>query len=192
MATFKDDFHVYLHLIALIGLMSRAINFKQALASQGGATLMLFAFARPVSTGMTDTGVAAMLGRLVTLASCGNMYLAVILIYVVVALATQFLDNRTIVTMLQTSIAEACVMIGMPTVPIITLLVNAGVANFMSPIGCSHNQFATVAGNYSFGDFLRAGWVLQLAHMGTCCLFIILWIQFAETAVDVSGLVLAQ
>ncbi|CAD7939707.1 unnamed protein product [Amoebophrya sp. A120] len=183
--TFKDDFNMYLWLVALIAIFIRAVTFKQALASQNGGTLMLFAFAGPVAAAMTLTGVSDLIADMILKMSGGSQAWAVALIYVMVALLTQFVDNRTLVTMLMLPVMAVGLEMRMPVIPLMTLLVNAAVANFMSPIGCSHNQFATMAANYSFTDFVKAGWGLQLLHGIAVTMFIIIWINGNDTAQEI-------
>ncbi|CAD7952135.1 unnamed protein product [Amoebophrya sp. A25] len=191
--TFKRDFNMYLWMVALLAIFVRAITFKQALASQNGGTLLLFSFSGPVAGAMEKTGVSAMIASSIMSASMNSVPLAILLIYSTVSLLTQFIDNRTLVTMLMMPVLDVCVQMRMPVVPLMTVLVNAAVSNFMSPIGCSHNQFATMAANYTFFDFLRAGWVLQLCHLTAVCTFVILWVHVcSSTSPSLEGILMVE
>ena len=60
------------------------------------------------------------------------------------------------------------------------LLIFASAHNFLTPVGCSQNMIAAAAGNYSFSDCLKSGWVLQLLMLPATVGSVYAWIVLSE------------
>ena len=67
-----------------------------------------------------------------------------------------------------------------PLKPMATLLpIVAGMA-FLTPIGMPPTLLVQTAGNYSFFDYTRAGWALQIVSMACVGGWICLWIKLEK------------
>ena len=54
----------------------------------------------------------------------------------------------------------------------------------MTPIGSPPNLVIQVPGNYSFGDFLRSGWLMNVVCLVGTILIVIGWLAYERGARD--------
>ena len=128
---------------------------------------------------MTNSGTSSLLSSALTTLSANNPTVFIVVLYMLISTLTQFLDGRTLVIITRVAVSLLCIDMGLPLVPMMTLLNAAANACFMFPAGAGHNQFAHLAGNYKIMDWLRAGWVLQITNTVATIGFMLVWIQFS-------------
>ena len=93
----------------------------------------------------------------------------------------QIIHNVPLVSMFHGVTLALCATKGLPVKPMTTLLIAASSHNYVTPVGCSQNIIAAIAGGYSFGECARSGWLLQLISWITSVLFIWLWVVVHES-----------
>lgn len=175
-----QNLHTIFLLLAFTGLLLRAVTPSVALASINGPVLILFGFSDAMAATIKTSGVDDTVTNLIIYCSQGNLFLTIFLLYFIVAGATNFLNNITCAQMLLPIVVRLCAEMQIPMKPMITLLINASIANFMTPIGCNQNYLTVAPGGYKFNDFVKGGWLLQILHLVSSVGGIFLWYMWFE------------
>ncbi|MEP7285103.1 MAG: SLC13 family permease [Chloroflexota bacterium] len=156
---------VYLAMLAaaLVVVISGLISMEEAYHSMEWQAIFLIAGMYSVSLAMVRTGLASQIGdgvvNLVT--PFGPLGLAAG-IYVLTSLLTQVMGGQ--VTILVTgpiAISAALSLHTNPQAMVVAAAIGCS-ASFATPIAHPVNIMMIGPGNYTFGDFFRAGWALTL------------------------------
>ena len=125
--------------------------------------LVLLAAMLPLGLAMQSSGAAGkVVDGALQLLPGNDPWLALVVIYGVTALATEFVtNNATAVLMTPLAIALAA-KLGVSPAPFLVAVAFAASTSFSTPIGYQTNTMFYGAGGYVFGDFLRVGIPLNL------------------------------
>lgn len=174
----KDaDFALWLLFIAALGVLARAITFKQAMASINLPVIVVFAFSETLKKCMKFSHCDQLVGEAVKQMANGSVLLTLVILYGAVTALTNFVNNVACAVMLHASIYKICQDNLISAKPMLTILVVASVSNFMTPVGCAQNLLVQVPGGYSFGDYVKGGAVLQLLFLLTTVSYCYMWIE---------------
>ena len=98
----------------------------------------------------------------------------------VIATGNQIIHNAPVVSMSIFAAVEVAAENGIPVKPTITLLILGSSHNFLTPVGCTECMIAAAAGNYTFLECIKAGWLLQLLQMVGTMVGVWGWVCMAE------------
>eukprot|EP00392_Amoebophrya_sp_AT5.2_P018348 g18868.t1 len=168
--------NLFLILGALL-VMVRAISWSQALSSVNAGVILLFVFAVPLQQIMATSNTSGFLTKQIERLSFGSPAAAVIWIGIVST-------NATVTQLLWDPMLDLAMRMGMPFKPMIILLATTSGYAYMTPIGSPPNLVIQVPGNYSFGDFLRSGWLMNVVCLVGTLLIVIGWLAYERGARD--------
>ncbi|CAD7953923.1 unnamed protein product [Amoebophrya sp. A25] len=180
----EENFPTMIIGLGVLLVALRCITWSQALGSLNGGVLLLFAFADALQTIMSTSGTSQFLANLIAKATGGSHVLSVFGTGITVSLLTQFLNNATCTQMLWDSTLALCHNSGIPIKPMMCLLAHTSGYAFCTPIGMPPTLLVRVAGNYSFFDYLKAGWLLQLISTLLCCSLVSIWVTYETSGGD--------
>lgn len=126
--------------------------------------LMLFVGALALGSALTSTGTGELIGRALSAAVGGthNSYVLGAVFFLLPFIFTQFMLNRTAVTVFTPICLLACAALGAEPKGLL-LLVNAGCAtSFMTPMATPAVSMCMADGGYVQKDLLRASWLITL------------------------------
>ncbi len=144
-------------------LLTRVITIQQSYHAIDWTVIFLLAAILPLSTAMTNTGLADWIGS--ALGRFGVEYgaLAMLsLLYLATSLLTSFFSNNATAVLMAPIALTAAVQLGIDARPLLMAVAYAASASFMTPMGYQTNAMVFGPGNYRFGDYLKFGAPLNL------------------------------
>lgn len=158
------DLHVVAAIGALFLLVTGVINEEEAISSIQWKTLFLVAGMLPMSTALENTGAASLIAQTL-IRICGNwsspLFITAV-IWIICNLLTQIMSNTATTLMM----APIGLMVAEnlhidPAGMLLAVLVGSSCA-FMTPIGQGGNTMIFDIGGYTFSDYMRSGWQINL------------------------------
>lgn len=164
---------------AVVMIAGGCLNIRQATRALDRKIFLLVGATLALGAAMEATGAAAYLASLVTNGIAGNdPVLAMIVLFVVVAIATNMLSNNACAVLFTPIAINLAYQLDVdPMVMAITVLFGAN-CSFITPIGYQTNLLVMGPGHYRFSDFVRAGTPLA----------ILMWLAFSLVAPAYFGL----
>lgn len=162
---------------ALVGvvllLASRTVKVQRVYRSVQWSVFFLLAATIPLSGAVEKSGLADHFGRwLAERGVDGGPWVALSLLYLATMILTEMLSNAsTAVLMLPVALSTAAAL-GVDPKPMVMAITFAASNGFVTPIGYQTNAMVYGAGNYRYGDFLKAGIPLNLMFWGMSSLLI--------------------
>ncbi|ABR55055.1 Citrate transporter [Methanococcus vannielii SB] len=146
---------------ACVVIMFGCITMEEAFKSISWTTIFLFAGMLPLGSAMSSTGAATLISNAV-LSYIQSPVLLLIAIYVLTALITSAMSNTaTAALMIPIGIAMAD-SFGISVRPILMAIAVSSSACFLTPISTPPNMIVLAPGGYSFKDYVKSGWPLQV------------------------------
>ncbi|MEM7443677.1 MAG: SLC13 family permease [Pseudomonadota bacterium] len=164
---------------ATLMIAGGCLNIRQATRALDRTIFLLVGATLALGTAMEATGAASYLASLVTVGIAGNdPLLAMIVLFVVVAIATNILSNNACAVLFTPIAINLALQLNVdPMMMAITVLFAAN-CSFITPIGYQTNLLVMGPGHYRFSDFVRAGAPLA----------ILMWLVFSIVAPVYFGL----
>ncbi len=168
---------------ALVGvvllLASRTVKVQRVYRSVQWSVFFLLAATIPLGGAVEKSGLADQFGRwLAERGVDGGPWVALSLLYLATMILTEMLSNAsTAVLMLPVALSTAAAL-GVDPKPMVMAITFAASNGFVTPIGYQTNAMVYGAGNYRYGDFLKAGIPLNLLFWGMSSLLIPLFWPF--------------
>ncbi|KAB2963604.1 MAG: SLC13 family permease [Thermoanaerobaculia bacterium] len=162
---------------ALVGvvllLASRTVKVQRVYRSVQWSVFFLLAATIPLGGAVEKSGLADHFGRwLAERGVDGGPWVALSLLYLATMILTEMLSNAsTAVLMLPVALSTAAAL-GVDPKPMVMAITFAASNGFVTPIGYQTNAMVYGAGNYRYGDFLKAGIPLNLMFWGMSSLLI--------------------
>jgi di/tricarboxylate transporter len=158
-------------LAALLMVALRCCSLGEARRSVDWSVLVVIGASLGIGAAMEKTGA----GRLIAETMIGTVghdpWFALAGVYVVTAMLTSLVTNSAAVA-LTFPIAQATAQgLGVEFLPFVIAIMMGGSASFATPIGYQTNLMVYGPGNYTFGDFLRVGGLVNLIA-GLCTVLI--------------------
>ncbi|CAD7937164.1 unnamed protein product [Amoebophrya sp. A25] len=165
------DIHTYFSIIAIVIVVTHILTWKNAVGTMSPAVLFTFAFAEGTAVALQKSGAVKLIADGVE--SVGESWLVVmILFFVALSVITQFINNNTTATLFQAAAFRVAMSMGIPPKPMLALVVFGASACFCTPFGTSCNMYVQAPGGYTFADYCKNGWMLQIssliASVGCC------------------------
>jgi di/tricarboxylate transporter len=148
---------------AVIALLAQRLTMEEAYRSVEWQAVFLIAGMYVVSTAMVETRLAGLLGNgmLQFVTPYGPLGLAAGA-YVLSALLTQFMGGQVTALVTGPVTISAAIQMGVSPQAIAVATAIGCSAGFLTPLAHPVNILMIAPGNYTFGDFLRNGWLPTL------------------------------
>ena len=125
--------------------------------------IFLLAGVIPLGIALEQTGAAALLGSLVALSGTVLPAVGVLWVfYIFTGLITGVISNNASVVLMIPVAVEAALDVGANPFAFVLAVTFAASTAFMTPVGYQTNLFVYGPGGYTFGDYARVGFPLQL------------------------------
>ncbi len=160
---------------AMLMVITRCISMKEAFNSIDWTTIFLFAGMISMSQAMKETGAASLIASsVVSLVSEPYAILAVTC--ALTMLITNFMSNTATAALMAPLAIPIALQSGVSPLPVAMGIAISASACFITPIATPPNTLVFGPGNYSFIDYLKAGWPLQLLSFIMCVTLIpLIW-----------------
>ncbi|WP_459201690.1 SLC13 family permease [Methanococcus sp. CF] len=146
---------------ACVVVMTGCITMQEAFNSISWTTIFLFAGMLPLGTAMAATGAATMIAN--TVITYVHSPLALLAAaYILTALITEVMSNTAtaaLVMPLGIALADA---FDVSAKPILMAIAVAASSCFLTPIATPPNMIILGPGGYSFKDYAKSGWPLEI------------------------------
>ena len=158
---------------AVIVLLTRCIETKEAYASIEWPLLFLIFGMLGLGQAMENCGAAALLAESITGFTAPWGPLAVLaVVYILAATLTEMVTNNAVAILLTPIAITVAEGLGVNARPFIVAVMFAASASFATPIGYQTNTYVFGAGGYKFTDFPKIGLPLDLLLFGVAMYFI--------------------
>ena len=148
---------------ALLMVLLGCVTARQAYRSVDAKIFVFIAGAIPLGDAMEKTGTSELLAGWLKAAVGGwNPVLILMVMYVIVAVLTQFMSDAGTVALIGPIAAAFAASLGLPPEPFVVTCAMASVVAFLTPIGHHGNLLIYGPGRYQFGDFVRVGTPLTI------------------------------
>ncbi len=152
---------------AMCMIMTRCITMKEAFNSIDWTTIFLFAGMISMSQAMQQTGAASLIANnVVTLVSDPYAILAVTCALTMII--TNFMSNTATAALMAPLAIPIALQSGVSPLPVAMGIAISASACFLTPIATPPNTLVFGPGNYTFMDYVKAGWPLQLFSFLMC------------------------
>ena len=160
---------------ALMMIITGCITMKEAFKSIDWTTIFLFAGMISMSTAMQKSGAATLIATsVVQLVS--DPYAILAASCAITAIITNFMSNTATAALMAPLAIPIAIQGGVSPLPIAMGIAMSASACFLTPIATPPNTLVFGPGNYSFGDYIKAGWILQVLSFILCMVLIpIIW-----------------
>jgi len=144
-------------------LCMQALTFEEAGRAISGNVIITIAAAFGIGNAFQQSGVADFLATsIVSSFGKGGNFFVMIGIYLATAfLSSVISNNATVVIMMHIGLRTA-LKLGLELKPFVYLMIFAASASYCTPIGYQTNLMVMAPGGYTFGDFFKFGFPLQL------------------------------
>lgn len=166
---------------AIIVMLLRLVEEREAYASVNWPLIFMMSFMLAVSTALGNSGAGEMLANLLSpVYGSGNMIVAVVVTFIFCAVATQFMDNMTLVNILTPICALACMQNGMSALPVVVAIDASCLISFSTPLASPSSLLAYQLGGYSMKEMLKFNLPLIMISTVVSCIWIPIYISIAH------------
>ncbi len=160
---------------AMLMIITGCITMKEAFNSIDWTTIFLFAGMIAMSTAMQKTGAASLIAtNVVSLVSDPYAILAVTCGLTMII--TNFMSNTATAALMAPLAIPIAVQSGVSPLPVAMGIAISASACFLTPIATPPNTLVFGPGNYTFMDYVKAGWPLQVGSFILCVVLIpLIW-----------------
>ena len=167
-------------LAVAVVLLTRCVDFDEALESIDGGLLILIYAMLAIAKGLESTGAVELVVRALEPLLMNLPILALLAcIYLMASITTELVTNNAVAVVLTPIVIELARSLGIDPRPLVLLLMIGASASFATPIGYQTNTLVYGPGGYRFTDFARMGAPMNLL-VGAIATSMIWWLYFAE------------
>lgn len=158
---------------ATLMVLSGCLNMEEAYNSIEWRAVFLIAGMLPLGIALETTGTARYLGEGVV-SLMGSMSPRILLagLYMLAALASQFMPNPAVAVLLAPIALNAANQLGISPYPLMMGVALSASAAYLSPVGHPANMLVMGPGGYRFGDYIRVGLPLTLVTLAVVVLIL--------------------
>ncbi|MEZ4701436.1 MAG: SLC13 family permease [Rhodothermales bacterium] len=148
---------------AIAMILTRCLRGRDARAAVDVPVLLVIAAALGLSKAIEGSGLAAAIAMLLTEhASVFGTIGVLAAVYVATSILTELITNNAAAALMLGIGLKSAESVGAPPEAFAIAVAIAASASFLTPIGYQTNMMVMAAGGYRFGDFFRAGIVVNL------------------------------
>jgi len=158
-------------------IITRVVTVYQAYRSISWTTVILVAGMIPLSTAVTQSGVADDLaGLLIDIVGTSGPYVLLLGLFVLTAVFGQLISNMATALIMIPIAVTAATDVGISVRPVLMSLTVAAAAAFLTPVATPVNLMVMGPGAYEFGDYWKLGLPMLLLFMtGAVFLVPVFW-----------------
>ena len=152
---------------AILCVIPGCLKEKEAYAGIDWVTIFLFAGMLSMSAAMQKSGAAALVANAVV----SNVSGPTMLMFVSCALTmllTNFMSNTATAALMAPLALPIAVGGGISPLPLMMGICMSASACFLTPIATPPNTIVLTPGRYTFLDYMKAGWPLQIISLALC------------------------
>ncbi len=149
-------------LAAGLMLLGRCTSGANARRSIDWQLLSVIGAALGVGGALEKTGAAAWLAQALTSLAGSNLWLNLLLVYLVTSLFTEIITNNAAAVLVFPIALATAETLGVSIMPFVVAVTVAASASFATPIGYQTNLMVYGPGGYRFTDYVRLGVPLSL------------------------------
>jgi len=162
---------------ALVGvvilLASRTVKVQRVYRTVQWQVFFLLAATIPLGVAVERSGLAALAGEWIAAQGVEmGPWVALSLLYLATMVLTEMLSNASTAVLMVPVAMSTATALGVDPKPMLMAICFAASNGFVTPIGYQTNAMVYGAGNYRYGDFLRAGIPLNLLFWAISSLLI--------------------
>ena len=156
---------------ACLMVISGCMTMREAFRSVDWTTIVLFAGMLSMSAAMAKSGAAAIVANAVV-SMVSDPWMLMLVCCALTALITNFMSNTATAALMAPLALPIALASGISPLPITMGIAMSASACFLTPIATPPNTIVLGPGKYSFLDYVKAGWPLQLITLLMCWLLI--------------------
>ena len=149
---------------ACLVVATRCMSMKEAFHCIDWVTIFLFAGMLSMSAAMQKSGAAALVANTLVSSVSGP--------YMLIMILTNFMSNTATAALMAPLALPIAVGGGVSPLPLMMGICMSASACFLTPIATPPNTIVLTPGRYSFMDYIKAGWPLQIISL-ILCVFVI-------------------
>eukprot|EP00164_Ancoracysta_twista_P002381 GFYU01003155.1.p1 GENE.GFYU01003155.1~~GFYU01003155.1.p1 ORF type:complete len:727 (+),score=205.51 GFYU01003155.1:148-2328(+) len=151
---------------SFIMIMSKCITVDEGFRAVKGRVLLTVAAAFGVGAAIEASGAAkAIAEQLVNLSAPGGTPALLVAVYLLTAILSSVVSNNATVVLMFPIANQAALSLGISVRALVFTLMFAASASYCTPIGYQTNLMVYGPGKYTFADFFKFGFPLQLLMM---------------------------
>ena len=160
---------------ACLMIVTRCLSMSEAFHSVDWTTIFLFAGMLSMSAAMTSSGAAALVAHAVV-SGFSDPWLLMAVCCLLTAVITHFMSNTATAALMAPLALPIAQASGISPLPLCMGIAMTASTCFLTPIATPPNTIVFGPGRYSFLDYVKYGWPLQLISVLLCCLLIpLIW-----------------
>jgi di/tricarboxylate transporter len=171
-ATGLLDMLVAASVASALMVITRCCSLEDARNNIDWSLLVVVGASLGLGQAMQKSGAAHLLAGTVLEAAGNDPYLSLIGIYFVTWMVTEILTNNAAVALMFPITIATAQQLHVNLLPFIMVLMIAGSAGFVTPIGYQTNLMVYGPGGYRFSDYVKIGLPLSIL-VGTTCLLVV-------------------
>jgi solute carrier family 13 (sodium-dependent dicarboxylate transporter), member 2/3/5 len=160
---------------ACLMVITGCMTMREAFKAIDWTTIFLFAGMLSMSTALEKSGAAEIIAKnVVTMVQNPYMVLAVCCLLTMVI--TNFMSNTATAALMAPLAVPIAVQSGVSPLPLMMGIAMSASACFLTPVATPPNTIVLGPGKYSFMDYFKAGWPLQVISFLVCVFLIpLIW-----------------
>lgn len=160
---------------ACLMVISGCMTMREAFRSVDWTTIFLFAGMLSMSAAMAQSGAAAIVANYVV-NMVSDPWMLMLVCCALTAAITNFMSNTATAALMAPLALPIALASGISPLPITMGIAMSASACFLTPIATPPNTIVLGPGKYSFLDYIKAGWPLQIITLIMCWLLIpLIW-----------------
>lgn len=156
---------------ACLMVITRCMTMREAFRSVDWTTIFLFAGMLSMSAAMDKSGAAAIVANAVV-SRVSDPWMLMLVCCALTAIVTNFMSNTATAALMAPLALPIATASGISPLPIVMGIAMSASACFLTPIATPPNTIVLGPGKYSFLDYIKAGWPLQVIALIMCWLLI--------------------
>lgn len=156
---------------ACLMVITRCMTMREAFRSVDWTTIFLFAGMLSMSAAMDKSGAAAIVAHAVV-SRVSDPWMLMLVCCALTAIVTNFMSNTATAALMAPLALPIATASGISPLPIVMGIAMSASACFLTPIATPPNTIVLGPGKYSFLDYIKAGWPLQVIALIMCWLLI--------------------
>ena len=160
---------------ACLMIITGCMTMREAFRSVDWTTIFLFAGMLSMSAAMDKSGAAAIVANAVV-SMVHDPWMLMLVCCALTALITNFMSNTATAALMAPLALPIAIGSGISPLPIAMGIAMSASCCFLTPIATPPNTIVLGPGRYSFMDYVKAGWLLQVISLLMCWLLIpLIW-----------------
>ena len=160
---------------ACLMIITGCMTMREAFRSVDWTTIFLFAGMLSMSAAMDKSGAAAIVANAVV-SMVHDPWMLMLVCCALTALITNFMSNTATAALMAPLALPIAMGSGISPLPIAMGIAMSASCCFLTPIATPPNTIVLGPGRYSFMDYFKAGWLLQVISLLMCWLLIpLIW-----------------